>query len=113
MPAHLHVPHDAMQIRYFVPKFHIGAHIAACQTTFSWNLARFVGRTDGEAPERGWANINRVASSTKEMGPGSRRDTLDDHFGDWNWKKVTMFGEFFLSLQHYSKLLAEVLKVGP
>ncbi|KAG2067394.1 hypothetical protein BDR04DRAFT_936767, partial [Suillus decipiens] len=19
-------------------------------------------------------------------------DTLDDHFGDWNWKKVTMFG---------------------
>lgn len=113
MPAHLHVPHDAMQIRYFVPKFHIGAHIAACQTTFSWNLARFVGRTDGEAPERGWANINRVASSTKEMGPGSRCDTLDDHFGDWNWKKVTMFGEFFLSLQHYSKLLAEVLKVGP
>jgi hypothetical protein len=71
MPAHLHVPHDAMQIRYFVPKFHIGAHIAACQTTFSWNLARFVGRTDGEAPECGWANINWVASSTKEMGPGS------------------------------------------
>ncbi|KAG1870962.1 hypothetical protein C8R48DRAFT_569320, partial [Suillus tomentosus] len=53
-------------------------------------------RTDGEAPERGWSNINRVATSTKEMGPGSRRDTLDDHFGDWNWKKVTALGRTLL-----------------
>ncbi|KAG1825473.1 uncharacterized protein BJ212DRAFT_1443612 [Suillus subaureus] len=92
MLAHLHVLHDAMQIHYFIPKFHIGAHITTCQTMFSWNLARFVGRTDGEGPERGWANINWVASSTKEMGPGSRCDMLDDHFSNWNWKKVTMFG---------------------
>ncbi|KAG6839259.1 hypothetical protein C0991_004359, partial [Blastosporella zonata] len=26
--------------------------------------------------------------STKEMGPGSRRDTLDDHFVDYNWRKI-------------------------
>ncbi|KAJ8580368.1 hypothetical protein M405DRAFT_697263, partial [Rhizopogon salebrosus TDB-379] len=26
------------------------------------------------------------------MGPGSRCDTLDDHFGDWNWKRVTQLG---------------------
>ncbi|KAG1897430.1 uncharacterized protein F5891DRAFT_1129906 [Suillus fuscotomentosus] len=91
MPTRLHIAHNTMLIQYFIPKFHIGAHIAACQTTFSWNLTKFVGRTDGEAPEWGWANIDRMASSTKEMGPGSRRDMLDDHFGDWNWKKVTMF----------------------
>ncbi|KAJ7096002.1 hypothetical protein C8R43DRAFT_964421 [Mycena crocata] len=42
------------------------------------------GQTDGEAPERGWANANPLANSTKEMGPGSRRDALDDHFDDWN-----------------------------
>ena len=40
-----------------------------------------------QAPERGWANINPVASSTKEMGLGARRDTLDDYFGDSNWKR--------------------------
>lgn len=51
-----------------------------------------VGRTDGEAPERGWSHINPVATSTREMGPGSRRDTLDDHFSDWNWKKTTGMG---------------------
>ncbi|KAF9458780.1 hypothetical protein BDZ94DRAFT_1312961 [Collybia nuda] len=33
--------------------------------------------------------MNPVANSTKEMGPGLRRDTLDDHFGDINWRKVT------------------------
>jgi hypothetical protein len=30
------------------------------------------------------------------MGPGSRHDTLDDYFGDWNWKKVIGLGEFLL-----------------
>ncbi|KAF8873377.1 hypothetical protein BD779DRAFT_1477029 [Infundibulicybe gibba] len=44
---------------------------------------------DGEAPERGWAALNPVASSTKEMGPGSQRDTLDDILGDYNWRKIT------------------------
>lgn len=29
------------------------------------------------------------------MGPGSRRDTLDDHFNDWNWKKILGFGKLF------------------
>ncbi|KAG1760811.1 hypothetical protein EDD22DRAFT_980457 [Suillus occidentalis] len=65
MLAHLYVPHDVMQICYFIPKFHIGAHITAYQTMF-------VGRTNGEIPEHGWANINWVALSTKEMGPGSQ-----------------------------------------
>jgi hypothetical protein len=30
------------------------------------------------------------------MGPGCRRDTLDDHFGDWNWKKTVGLGAFLL-----------------
>ncbi|KAG1795019.1 uncharacterized protein HD556DRAFT_1442348 [Suillus plorans] len=30
------------------------------------------------------------------MGPGSRRDTLDDHFGDWNWKKLVGLGATLL-----------------
>ncbi|KAG1796695.1 uncharacterized protein HD556DRAFT_1441381 [Suillus plorans] len=34
--------------------------------------------------------------STKEMGPGARRDTLDDHFRDWNWKKITLLGQVLL-----------------
>ncbi|KAG1893939.1 uncharacterized protein F5891DRAFT_1131100 [Suillus fuscotomentosus] len=84
MPTHLHLPHETLNIHYFVPKFHIGAHIEECQITFSWNFGKFVGHTDGEAPE--------LASSTKEMGPGTQHDTLDDYFGDWNWKKIASLG---------------------
>ncbi|KAG1838502.1 hypothetical protein C8R48DRAFT_622193, partial [Suillus tomentosus] len=55
-----------------------------------------MAQTDGEAIERGWSNMNPVATSTREMGPGSRRDILDDHFGDWNWHKVSNLGPLLL-----------------
>lgn len=92
-PDRIHVDCANKFVTFLVPKFHLPAHILACQITYSHNLLRGMGRTDGEAPERGWANINPIATSTREMGPGARRDTLDDHFGDFNWKKVTNLGE--------------------
>ncbi|KAG1836189.1 hypothetical protein C8R48DRAFT_751702 [Suillus tomentosus] len=92
LPDSHHISYLDVFIHFFIPKFHLPAHINKCQTVFSFNFTRFVGRTDGEAPECSWSNINPVASSTKAMGPGCRRDTLDDHFGDWNWKKVIGLG---------------------
>ncbi|KAG2037116.1 hypothetical protein BDR03DRAFT_982484 [Suillus americanus] len=80
MPAHLLLDHASKVVRFFIPKFHLPAHILKY----------------GEAPKRGWSNINPVVSSTKEMGPGSQRDTLDDHFGDWNWKKSVGLGATLL-----------------
>ncbi len=80
-------------VLYLVPKFHLPAHILPCRNNFSFNYSAKVGRTDGEAPERGWAATNALANSTKEMGPGSRRDTLDDHFGDYNWRKIIIMGQ--------------------
>lgn len=84
---------DTFIIEYLIPKFHLSAHQPICHVSYSFNYTRNVGRTDGEAPERGWAAMNPIANSTKEMGPGSRRDTLDDHFGDINWRKITAMGE--------------------
>jgi hypothetical protein len=89
----MYVEHGTKEFIFLVPKFHLPAHVTFCQVTYSHNLIKGVGRTDGEAPECGWANINPVATSTCEIGPGSRRDTLNDHFGDFNWKKVTNFHE--------------------
>ncbi|SJL12375.1 uncharacterized protein ARMOST_15801 [Armillaria ostoyae] len=80
-------------ILYLVPKFHLPAHILKCRDDFSFNFSAKVGRTDGEAPERGWAATNALAASTKGMGPGARRDTLDDHFGDYNWRKIITLAE--------------------
>ncbi|KAF8056174.1 hypothetical protein FPV67DRAFT_1432087 [Lyophyllum atratum] len=91
-PHELHLSGSVKYISFLIPKFHLPAHIEDCNILYSFNLVKGVGRTDGEAPERGWANINPIAQSTKEMGPGARRDTLDDHFNDWNWKKTLQFG---------------------
>ncbi|KAJ3007171.1 hypothetical protein NUW54_g3646 [Trametes sanguinea] len=55
------------------------------------------GRLDGEGVERGWALANLAAPSTKEMGPGSRRDLLDDVFADQNWHKITKLPEALLT----------------
>ncbi|KAJ6608385.1 hypothetical protein B0H10DRAFT_2068058 [Mycena sp. CBHHK59/15] len=87
---------DEKFIVFLVPKFHLPAHIEVCNLLFSFNLTRDVGQTDGEAPECGWANANPLAGSTKEMGPGARRDTLNDHFNDWNWKKTIAFARLML-----------------
>ncbi|KAJ7733642.1 hypothetical protein B0H16DRAFT_1210260, partial [Mycena metata] len=78
---------------FLVPKFHLPAHIESCNINFSFLLTRYVGQTDGESPERGWSNINRMATSTREMGPNLRREFLDDHFNDWNWKKILGMGK--------------------
>ncbi|KAK0493265.1 hypothetical protein EDD18DRAFT_1310625 [Armillaria luteobubalina] len=87
-------PHQSERnILYLVPKFHLPTHILPCRNNFSFNYSAKVGRTDGEAPERGWAATNALANSTKEMGPGSRRDTLDDHFGDYNWQKIIIMAQ--------------------
>lgn len=80
------------KVTFLVPKFHLPAHIEKCQTGFSFNLTRGVRRTDGEAPERGWSDINPLSLQTKQMGPASHRETIDDHFGDWNHKKVVGLG---------------------
>jgi hypothetical protein len=79
-------------VGFLVPKFHLPAHIESCNLLFSFNLTPFVGRTDGEAPERGWADANRLANSTSVSGPGARRDTLEVHFQYWNWKKIMRLG---------------------
>ncbi|KAH7909550.1 hypothetical protein BJ138DRAFT_1197507 [Hygrophoropsis aurantiaca] len=96
LPPRLHFDTSDKEITFLVPKFHLPAHVELCQTTYSFNFIKGAGRTDGEAIERGWSNINPVASSTKVMGPGNRRDTLDDHFNDWNWKKVVGLGASLL-----------------
>ncbi|KAJ6462254.1 hypothetical protein C8R47DRAFT_1225566 [Mycena vitilis] len=93
---------------FLVPKFHLPAHIELCNILYSFNLSPFVGRTDGEAPERGWADANRLANSTSISGPGARRDTLDVHFQYWNWKKTVGLGRTLLDrMKRYLPLMLD------
>ncbi|THU79499.1 hypothetical protein K435DRAFT_697625 [Dendrothele bispora CBS 962.96] len=81
---------------YVIPKLHIHGHNLKCQLSFSLNYTLGVGRTDIEGIKRPWANIGPVATSTHEMGPGTRHDTLDDHLHHWNWTKTVALSKTFL-----------------
>lgn len=96
LPQHLRLSDD-IDIQWGIPKCHNPAHKVECQAPHSLNFKK-VGRTDGEGIERSWAETNLVANSTKEMGPGSRHDTLDDHFGHHNWRKMTGLGMYQSSI---------------
>lgn len=107
---------------YKIPKFHLPAHGKSCQTQYSFNYTRGVGRTCGEGIEQGWAGQNLVSMSTKEMGPAARGETLDDHWGGWNFRKVTVLGtyaiifaysptDFYLGT-YLLRLMARAVKYG-
>jgi hypothetical protein len=80
-------------VRFAIPKMHIKGHLRGRQTTYSLNLIPGSAETDGEAIERPWAHIGGVGTSTREMGPGSREDTLNGHWGSWNWQKLVGLGK--------------------
>lgn len=91
-PVELRYPLAGIDFVSVIPKFHIYAHGKKCQSVWSLNYLRWMGRTDGEGVEREWSHINPVALSTRLMGPGARHDTLDDHWGAWNWRKLVVLG---------------------
>ncbi|KAK7028192.1 hypothetical protein VNI00_014882 [Paramarasmius palmivorus] len=91
LPLHVR-PAAIHRFLFVIPKLHIYGHKLSCQLAYSLNLTPGVGRTDGEGIERNWAGQGPIATSTTEMGPGSRHDTLDDHWANWNWRKILGLG---------------------
>ncbi|KAG6819140.1 hypothetical protein H0H93_014961 [Arthromyces matolae] len=81
------------QIRPAIPKMHETAHEKEKHERFSLHYLPGVGLTDGESIERIWAGHNALGNATKSMGPGTRHDVLDDHFGFWNWLKYIGTGK--------------------
>jgi hypothetical protein len=75
-----------------IPKMHIEDHGEKCKGPYSLNFKRGAGRVDGEGIERCWAMLNGVSKSTRLMGPGSRKDTIEDHCSHANWRKAVKMG---------------------
>ncbi|KAJ7715761.1 hypothetical protein B0H16DRAFT_1667046 [Mycena metata] len=92
LPSHIRLFLVMALFRFVIPKMHIHSHTLACQHFFSLNLIPGSAQTDREGIERPWAHIGGVAASTREMGPGSRADTLNSHFSFWNWMKLLGLG---------------------
>ncbi|KIJ30125.1 hypothetical protein M422DRAFT_129190, partial [Sphaerobolus stellatus SS14] len=76
------------ELVWLVPKFHLAGHVEGCADKFSFNWTKNVGRTSGESVETIWASLNQLATATREMGYGHRKDTLMDAMNDHNYRKA-------------------------
>ena len=66
----------------------------------------------GEDIETTWSSTNPLVPSTREMGPAARRETLNDHWGGWNFRKIVNFRTY--SFEHNSINYAlNVTAAGP
>ncbi|KAJ6513461.1 hypothetical protein C8R45DRAFT_813279 [Mycena sanguinolenta] len=79
-------------VKFVIPKLHILGHLRKCQENFSLLYTLGAAQADMEGIERIWSSSELMGVSTREMGPGSRQDTLDDFWHYWNWNKVVGLG---------------------
>jgi hypothetical protein len=84
---HLSIPPD-ISIDKAIGLFHIHGHQEDCFPKYTPNFIPGIGQVDGEIVETLWSQLNEVSGSTRSMAMFHRRETLDDHMNDSNWKKL-------------------------
>jgi hypothetical protein len=90
---HLNFP-GAIEIFRAIGLFHVHGHIDQCFARFAPTFIPGAGEVDGEVLETLWAVLNRTADSIRAMTTAHRRECLDDHMNDSNWKKLVNMGRF-------------------
>ncbi|PPQ81057.1 hypothetical protein CVT25_014571 [Psilocybe cyanescens] len=98
-------PRPNISLVLAIPKLHEPMHTQANHQVYSLNYIPGIGLSDCECPERVWSNHNTLSNATKTQGPGSQQDTLDNHFGYWNWLKYVSLGTSLL--RRYKNAVAE------
>ncbi|KAJ7475078.1 hypothetical protein B0H11DRAFT_2158575 [Mycena galericulata] len=96
LPEYLHLNIPPSNLFFYVPNFHLPAHQEICHAPFSLHFAPGAGLGNGEGIEQNWENSNGAANQTKQMGPGSRQDTLDDILGAHNYRKTRALGRILM-----------------
>ena len=96
-PENMHI-NPATKIDIVIPSWHINGHGQKCRRDFCLGYTRGAGRTCGEEVETTWSSTNVLAPSLREMAPGARHDTLNDHWNGWNFRKIVGFRKFYFFL---------------
>jgi Kyakuja-Dileera-Zisupton transposase len=78
-----------------IPSWHINAHGTDCQANFALAYREGNGRTCGDEIEGTWDHTNSLGTSVREMAPGARHETLNDHFSSYNHQKIVGMRKFF------------------
>lgn len=88
---HLHFPEHIAILRA-IGLFHVHGHQDECFAKFAPSYIPGAGLVDGEILETLWAVLNHVSGSTRSQATSFRRETLDAHMNDSNWKKLVSQG---------------------
>ena len=90
---HLKLP-DNLDLRLAIGLFHIHGHQDTCLARYSPSFIKGGRQIDGETIETLWAPLNEITRSTRGMSTSHRREVIDDHMNDSNWKKLIDLGKF-------------------
>jgi hypothetical protein len=93
---HLNIP-DGLELRLGIGLFHIHGHQDTCLARYSPSFIEGGRQIDGETIETLWAPLNEISRSTRGMSTSHRREVIDDHMNDSNWKKLIDLGRLPLT----------------
>ena len=86
---------DNLELKLAIGLFHIHGHQDTCLPRYSPSFIEGGRQIDGETIETLWAPLNEISRSTRGMSTSHRREVIDDHMNDSNWKKLVDIGKFF------------------
>lgn len=69
--------------------WHVHGHVKECFARYYPGFIPHTGHVDGEILETLWSHLNLISGSARGMSASHRREVLDDHMSDSNWKKLT------------------------
>ncbi|KAF9471181.1 hypothetical protein BDN70DRAFT_998707 [Pholiota conissans] len=96
------------RITFSIPLVHVNNHKENCVYQYACSYITHAGHFHGETAEHEWAELNQVATQTRQINSGHRQDVLIDHHGDWNWKKVAnMAATLTNEIVHARKLFSQ------
>lgn len=87
---------ENLELRLAIGLFHIHGHQDTCLARYSPSFIEGGRQIDGETIETLWAPLNEISRSTRGMSTSHRREVIDDHMNDSNWKKLVDIGECFI-----------------
>lgn len=76
--------------------WHVHGHVKQCFPRYYPAFIQGAGHVDGEILETLWSHLNLVSGSTRGMSTSHRREVLDDHMSDSNWKKLIGMSNYTL-----------------
>lgn len=97
--SHLSLPLD-LEIMRAIGVWHVHGHVAECFSRYYPGFVLGSGHVDGEILETLWSDLNLISGSTRGMGTSHRREVLDDHMNDSNWKKLIRMGTSSARMLH-------------